>query len=87
MQNHINIKGTILLSLTLVLLASYSVSDKEEKSKPNIIILLADDQGYGDLGITGNPVMETPNIDAMAKESAVMNNFYVSPVFVTRISD
>ena len=50
------------------------------KEKPNIIILLADDQGYGDLGITGNPIIETPNIDAMAVKSASMNNFYVSPV-------
>ena len=47
---------------------------------PNIILLLADDQGYGDLGFTGNPVIETPNIDAMARESAIMDNFYVSPV-------
>ncbi len=49
-------------------------------NKPNIILLLSDDQGYGDLGITGNPIIETPNIDQFARESARMNYFYVSPV-------
>ena len=80
MHIHSNIKGTILLIVTLFLFSSCSGKNKEEKSKPNIVILLADDQGYGDLGITGNPVFETPNIDAFAKESATMTNFFVSPV-------
>jgi arylsulfatase/arylsulfatase A len=41
---------------------------------------MTDDQGYGDLGITGNPIISTPNIDTMARQSAWMTNFYVSPV-------
>ena len=41
---------------------------------------MTDDQGYGDLGVHGNPIIRTPNIDAMAKKSAVLPNFYVSPV-------
>jgi arylsulfatase/arylsulfatase A len=41
---------------------------------------MTDDQGYGDFGIKGNPIIETPNIDVMARESAQMSNFYVSPV-------
>ncbi len=48
--------------------------------RPNIILIMTDDQGYGDLGATGNPVIRTPHIDAMAKESASMTTFYVSPV-------
>jgi len=47
---------------------------------PNIILIVTDDQGFGDLGITGNPIIETPHIDALAKGSASMANFYVSPV-------
>lgn len=47
---------------------------------PNVILIMTDDQGYGDLGVTGNPLIKTPNIDAMAKRSAQMTNFYVSPV-------
>lgn len=49
-------------------------------SRPNLVLIMTDDQGYGDLGITGNPVLETPNIDRFARESAGMLNFYVSPV-------
>ncbi len=41
---------------------------------------MTDDQGSGDFGIAGNKAIETPNIDAMAKRSASMTTFYVSPV-------
>lgn len=47
---------------------------------PNIILILTDDQGYGDLGVTGNPHVRTPVIDKLAKESIRFNQFYVSPV-------
>ncbi len=52
----------------------------EPASRPNVILIITDDQGYGDLGFTGNPVIETPNIDALARHSASMTNFYVHPV-------
>jgi len=50
------------------------------KDRPNVVIVITDDQGYGDLGATGNPVIKTPNIDAMARRSGSMTNFYVHPV-------
>jgi arylsulfatase A-like enzyme len=49
-------------------------------TRPNIVLIMTDDQGYGDLGITGNPVLETPHIDALARGGATIKNFYVSPV-------
>ena len=49
-------------------------------TKPNIILIMTDDQGYGDLGATGNPHVKTPHIDAFAEESIRFNNFSVSPV-------
>lgn len=52
----------------------------QETSRPNVIIIITDDQGYGDLGFTGNPHVKTPVIDAFARESVRFNNFYVSPV-------
>lgn len=52
----------------------------ESQKRPNVIIILTDDQGYGDFGFTGNPLIKTPNMDALAERSAKMNNFYVSPV-------
>jgi arylsulfatase/arylsulfatase A len=44
------------------------------------VLIMTDDQGIGDFGATGNPVIETPSIDAMARRSASMSTFYVSPV-------
>jgi len=47
---------------------------------PNVILIITDDQGYGDFGVTGNPVIATPNIDALVAQSVWMKTFYVSPV-------
>ncbi len=48
--------------------------------RPNIIVIMTDDQGYGDLGCHGNAVLDTPNLDRLAGESARLEHFYVSPV-------
>ena len=48
--------------------------------RPNVILIMTDDQGSGDFGAAGNELIETPNIDAMARRSASMTTFYVSPV-------
>ena len=48
-------------------------------SQPNIVIVIADDQGYGDLGHTGNPIIQTPNIDALAAESTSLTDYHVAP--------
>jgi len=45
-------------------------------SKPNIIIIFADDLGYGDLGIFGHPTIRTPNLDRMASEGQKWTSFY-----------
>ena len=47
---------------------------------PNVLLVMTDDQGYGDLGAHGNPIIKTPNLDAFTKESVRLKNFYVSPV-------
>ncbi|AMV19738.1 arylsulfatase [Planctomyces sp. SH-PL14] len=47
--------------------------------RPNIILIITDDQGYGDLACHGNPHVHTPNIDRLASESVRLTNFHVSP--------
>src|SRR6185295_6269775 len=47
--------------------------------KPNIIFLLTDDQGYGDLSCTGNPILKTPNLDRLHDEGVRFTDFHVSP--------
>ena len=50
------------------------------EKKPNIVFVLTDDQGYPDLGCTGNPHIQTPNIDGFYAESARLNDFHVAPL-------
>jgi len=48
-------------------------------AKPNILFILTDDQGYGDLARHGHPYLDTPNMDRLHDESVRFDNFYVSP--------
>lgn len=53
---------------------------EEEPSLPNILFILTDDQGIGDLSLHGNDSIQTPNMDALLQSSARFDHFYVSPV-------
>ena len=65
---------------TLLFFLSCHFSFAQQTKSPNVILIITDDQGYGDLGINGNPLINTPTIDAFAAESVRFTNFYVSPV-------
>ena len=52
----------------------------EDPRKPNIVLIMADDQGWGDLSMNGNSDISTPHIDNLAKNGASFENFYVQPV-------
>ena len=56
------------------------VADQIEKRKPNVIVILTDDQGWGDLSFNGNKNLETPNIDRLARQGASFDRFFVCPV-------
>lgn len=49
-------------------------------SRPNVVLIMTDDQGYGDLGCTGNDKIRTPNLDRLAESGAWFERFHVSPV-------
>src|SRR6266480_6736584 len=49
-------------------------------NRPNVIIMLSDDQGYGDFSIHGNPVLKTPNLDALARQSIRLTDYHVAPM-------
>jgi arylsulfatase A-like enzyme len=51
-----------------------------QAARPNVVLIITDDQGYGDLGVNGNPKLRTPNLDRLARESVRFDRFYVSPV-------
>lgn len=52
----------------------------EARGRPNVVLIITDDQGYGDLGFHGNPDVRTPNLDRLAGESTEVVRFYVTPV-------
>jgi arylsulfatase A-like enzyme len=49
------------------------------RRSPNIVLVITDDQGYGDLGHTGNAIVKTPHLDALAAESSRLTDFHVAP--------
>lgn len=69
-----------LFTLVLTAALSCAFSFAETERPPNVIIIMPDDMGYGDLGVTGNSVIRTPNLDLLAGEAAELTDFYVSPV-------
>lgn len=48
-------------------------------SATNVVFVMSDDQGYGDLACTGNPIIKTPNIDQLASESSGLSDYHVAP--------
>lgn len=59
---------------------SVAAAPPNASTPPNVIVIVTDDQGYGDLGFHGNPVIRTPTLDRFAAESVRLKHFYVSPV-------
>src|SRR5262245_56195495 len=53
---------------------------RAEPRRPNVLVVITDDQGYGDLGFHGNPKVRTPHLDAFARQSVRLTHFHVSPV-------
>ncbi|QDT60547.1 Arylsulfatase [Stieleria bergensis] len=79
MKQRLTNLALIFFGLT-VLNPSVCRAGKPNADRPNIIVILTDDQGWGDLSINGNTAIQTPNIDAMAQSGAQLDRFYVSPV-------
>lgn len=67
------------LFIASILISSCGLQQSSNKL-PNIVLVLTDDQGWGDLGIHRNPYIKTPNIDDIALNGVQFERFYVSPV-------
>jgi arylsulfatase A-like enzyme len=75
MKSKINWLLLILLSLSLTQCNS---PENDSGKLPNIILCMADDQGWGDMAYNGHPVLQTPNLDAMATEALRFDRFYAA---------
>jgi len=75
-------KYTKLVALLLIIVTGCKenkANENETASKPNVILIITDDQGYGDIGALGNSVIKTPNIDSFYNESYHLTDFHVGP--------
>ena len=80
-----DLKVRLMLGVTLLMCGL--VSSEEVKAvplgqaqgRPNVILIMTDDQGYGDLSCHGNPVLKTPNLDRLHSEAVRFTDFHVSP--------
>ena len=68
--------GSALIALAMVSAAALaSGADRP----PNVVLIITDDQGYGDLGVHGNTMIQTPHLDRLAKQSVRLTNFHCDP--------
>ena len=70
----------LLVMLTVGACSKHPDAAQEGTDRPNVILIITDDQGYGDLGFHGNPDVQTPVLDGIARNSTRFTQFYVSPV-------
>jgi arylsulfatase len=68
------------LKFVVLFFCLVSVFCANAKQKPNVIVIVTDDQGYGDLSCHGNPVLKTPNLDKLHGESIRFTDFHAAPV-------
>ena len=67
------------LAAALSLATTVAFAAQPAPPKPNFIFVLTDDQGYGDISAHGNPILKTPNLDALHAQSVRFTDFHVSP--------
>jgi arylsulfatase A-like enzyme len=60
--------------------ARAAAEDGAQAKRPNVVVIITDDQGHGDLGFHGNPKIRTPHLDQLARQGVRLDRFYVMPV-------
>ncbi|MBC8354032.1 MAG: sulfatase-like hydrolase/transferase, partial [Planctomycetes bacterium] len=71
---------TVFLITALPLTLVQKAVSAESKRQPNVVVILTDDQGWGDLSVNGNTNLDTPNIDSLARDGVTLEHFYVCQV-------
>jgi arylsulfatase A-like enzyme len=64
---------------TAAMAALPTLTKAKQGSKPNVVYVITDDQGYGDFAFTGNPAIKTPTIDTLRTQGTLLNNYHVDP--------
>ncbi|MHB8897391.1 MAG: arylsulfatase [Thermoguttaceae bacterium] len=71
--------GLIFLTVSLLprMILLQATDEIETQGRPNVLVVVSDDQGFGDLGCHGNPILKTPHMDRLYDESVRLDNFHV----------
>ncbi len=72
-------KHAILPFSLLAVVATFGLAAAGLAQRPNVVLVITDDQGYGDLGAHGNTKIKTPNLDALYEESVRLTDYHVDP--------
>ena len=72
------VTAAILLSACKNVEKAWPVTETAAAKPPNVLFIMSDDQGWGDVGYNGNPVLKTPHLDAMAAEGVRLDRFYAA---------
>ncbi|MEO1011102.1 MAG: arylsulfatase [Bacteroidota bacterium] len=70
----------VVIFIVAIVFSSCNPNRLKKSTPPNIIIVMTDDQGYGEFSFNGNPVINTPHIDRLAKEGTQFTDFHVAPM-------
>ena len=73
-------KNAIFLFLILCTTGFGKSVSADEHQVPNIVVMLADDAGWGDFSCVGNQTVSTPAVDSLARDGALLEQFFVQPV-------
>lgn len=78
-------KTEVFVAVALAVLPIGGVDAEDHQAnhdhrRPNVVLIMTDDQGYGDLYCHGNELIDTPNLDRLSKQGAEFDRFYVSPI-------
>ena len=75
--------ATNILFVSVIFVFLTNTNGLKEEKQPNIVLLLADDLGIGDVGCFGNDTIKTPNIDRIAKEGVKLTHFLAAAAMCT----
>ncbi len=68
-----------IIKLSVLIIVVFGIQVTCLAVRPNVVLVITDDQGYGDLSCHGNPILKTPNLDALHRESLRLTDYHVAP--------
>src|SRR5688572_32417834 len=80
MGMNLTLRATMVGLLALTACAPARSEKATPRRAPNVVIVMTDDQGYGELSCHGNPYLKTPNLDRLAAASVRLSDFHVAPM-------